>query len=82
MVFVVEKIKKKCEICGKEFEYNSVGERLTDLFNEIVDIENGDVVGIEIAGLFICKDCFAEYIKFSTDFYKKNKSHKRMGASK
>ena len=73
MVFAVEKIKKKCKICGREFEYNSVGERLTELFNESVDIDNGNVVGVELGKHFICKDCFPEFISFYIDSYKHHK---------
>jgi len=60
VLFVAE--KQKCEICGKEFEYATYGEP--------VDAETGKSVGVEMAGTFICNECFPKLVRWAIRKYK------------
>jgi len=72
MVFAVKEVKKKCEICGKEFEYKTFGENMDfSPTHEIHDIDNGKLIGIHIMNHFICKDCSSKLIKWIVEEYKR-----------
>ena len=70
MVFAVKKVKKKCEICGKEFEYNSYGNVLSEQLHTIYDIKTGELIGYEVGNRFICKDCLPRLIGWVVKMYK------------
>ena len=67
VLFVAE--KQKCEICGKEFEYATYSEPV-DILHSIYDVETGKSVGIEMAGIFICSECFPKLVRWAIRKYK------------
>ena len=74
MVVALEEEKRKCEICGREFVYKSIGENFdfTPMI-EIHDLDTGKFIGIHIVNHFICKDCAEEFITFLINQYKANR---------
>jgi len=69
VLFVAEKKKQKCEICGKEFEYATYGEPV-DILHSVHDAETGKLIGVEIAGIFICSECFPKLVRWAVRKYK------------
>jgi len=74
-MFGVEKTKMKCEICDSEVEFETIGIPKGIIY-EVVNMRNGETIGILLGGHFICKDCFGDVVAYIISLYRKSKEER------
>jgi len=75
MVFEGLKEKLKCEICDREFEFETIGIP-RNIIHEVRNLKNGETIGIMLGGYFICKDCFGDVVAYIISLYRKSKEER------